>query len=554
MENGISLSYITRGNSSPRGKSKVYFSYHPQDRGYLEHISSLLLEKQDCAVYYYDYEQLGEPDREKLGALLDEMQLMVILVTSKYLSQENNAFAFEFSYAMDRHIPLLPLLQSSDLAQEFNQKCGNLQFLDENTEDKTAISFEEKLEKYLSDVLISPETTERIQKAFRAYVFLSYRKKDRAHAQKLMRLIHDDPRCRDIAIWYDEFLVAGEPFDTAIMDALSKSDLFTLLVTPNLVNEENYVKQYEYPAAREKKKSIIAAESVPTDRELLQKDFEDVPRCIDAGDSEKIPEEILHKLDIAPQTEDTPEHIYLMGLAYLGGIDVEKNSDMAVSLITAAADSGYGEAMKKLADMFFNGIGVEISMERAAFWQEKYVSLLTEDWQQHLECTPKENLDPDKAETLFCERNLLASYFSEESLTEVSVIELMKTSCFWERGFLSKCFNGSSPVEKAKAAYLDNISFAEELSDLLADKHLYFLAACYNNMGNLYNNHRRALKAGKFYRKAILIYEELAKKNPRRYKNDLAGCCYNASICCLFVFRPISSLRYLLKAKAVLKK
>lgn len=49
-----------------------------------------------------------------------------------------------------------------------------------------------------------------------AYVFLSYRKKDRKHAKELMRLIHANRFCLDIAIWYDGFLAAGEDFNAAI--------------------------------------------------------------------------------------------------------------------------------------------------------------------------------------------------------------------------------------------------------------------------------------------------------------------------------------------------
>ena len=53
---------------------------------------------------------------------------------------------------------------------------------------------------------------EKIRAAFDAYIFLSYRKKDRAYAQELMHLIHKNRFCKDIAIWYDEFLTPGESF------------------------------------------------------------------------------------------------------------------------------------------------------------------------------------------------------------------------------------------------------------------------------------------------------------------------------------------------------
>ena len=493
MENSVSLSYMTRGNSNPRGKSKVYFSYHPGDRVYLGHISNLLFEKYDYAVYYYDYEHLGEPDTEKLGALLDEMQLVVIPITSKYLNQPSVAFSFELKYAKEHHIPILPLLQSSDLAQEFNEKCGNLQFMDEYSEDNTAISFDEKLGKFLSEALIGTELLESIRKDFRAYVFLSYRKKDREYAQKLMRLIHEDPRCRDIAIWYDEFLVAGEPFDTAIMDALSKSDLFTLIVTPNLMNGDNYVKRHEYPAARKENKPILAVESVTTDRELLEESFTDITQFIYEGDGEKITDELLNKLNITAQKDDNPKHMYLMGLAYLNGIDVERNPEMGANLITSAAESGYSDARKMLSLMYYNGIGVDRSIEESVLWQERYIAGLTEEWAHHLEKTPKEELDFNRAETLLS-----------------------------EMFFLIHAYNEVSDIEQAEKAISATISLSEHFSTLRPDLFRYYLATSYTIAADFYSVRNQPTKTEDYYMKSMTVQEKLVSENPELYYGDLA--------------------------------
>ena len=70
--------------------------------------------------------------------------------------------------------------------------------------------------------LVSDEMAEKVRAAFDAYIFLSYRKKDRKYANELMRLIHKNDFCRDIAIWYDEYLVPGEDFNNAITEALKR--------------------------------------------------------------------------------------------------------------------------------------------------------------------------------------------------------------------------------------------------------------------------------------------------------------------------------------------
>ena len=106
-------------------------------------------------------------------------------------------------------------------------------------------------------MLISDETAQKVRDAFDAYIFLSYRRDDRAKAQELMRLFHKDSSCKSVAIWYDEFLRPGENFDQSIQRMLEDGDVFTLLVTHNMVKEDNYVLREEYPKAKELELSLI---------------------------------------------------------------------------------------------------------------------------------------------------------------------------------------------------------------------------------------------------------------------------------------------------------
>ena len=76
---------------------------------------------------------------------------------------------------------------------------------------------------------ISDELAQRIRAAFDAYIFLSYRKKDRRYANELMKLIHKNPECRDIAVWYDEFLPPGDSFKQSIEKILKDSILILSL-------------------------------------------------------------------------------------------------------------------------------------------------------------------------------------------------------------------------------------------------------------------------------------------------------------------------------------
>lgn len=375
------LACKTRGNTGPQGKPRVYFCCHPADFPlYFEAVAEELLALQNCAIFYprggeavYDEELLRD---------LTQMQLFVMPVTHRLLTGKNSALTVAFPFAIAHHIPVLPLMQESGLDALFNKKCGELQYLDKYAADSTAIPYEEKLRAYLDSVLIGDELAEKVRAAFDAYVFLSYRKKDRQYAQELMRLIHRIPFCRDIAIWYDEFLTPGENFNDAIRQALEKSGLFVLAVTPNLVNEPNYIQEIEYPMARKQGKPILPAEMVPTDAKKLARKYKHIPPCTDARNSHGLSAALLQALQSVAirENDHSPEHNFFIGLAYLGGIDVEVDHERAVALITSAADAGLTEAIEKLISMYESGVGVPRDYTAVVDWRRKLVQKREEQY------------------------------------------------------------------------------------------------------------------------------------------------------------------------------
>ena len=350
------MKFKTRGNSNPSRKAKVYFCSHPADfKGYFDSITDEILSYNDCAIWY-DEDEKNVRD-ELFYNDLKQMLLFVMPVTTKLLTQKSRAMDEDFEFAIANHIPVLPLMMESGLGAEYKQKFGDLQFLSKNRSDSTEISYEEKLRKYLNSILLDDETIKKIQDAFDAYIFLSYRKKDRIFAQELMRLIHRNDFCRDIAIWYDEFLTPGEDFNKTIRDALEKSGLFVLAVTPSLlepsvdengVERPNYIEKEEYPMAKKSGKPILPAEMVKTDKDILAKKFADIPSCADAHDETILTDALLKSLEkIAKRENDkNPEHNFFIGLAYLNGIDVEVDHERAVELITFAAEKNIPEAME----------------------------------------------------------------------------------------------------------------------------------------------------------------------------------------------------------------
>lgn len=95
----------------------------------------------------------------------------------------------------------------------------------------------------------------------------------------------------------------------------------------------------------------------------------------DPKNAAKLPCESL-KEKALQENDDNPVHNFMKGLAYLSGINVEADHDLALRLITRAADTGLPMAYETLISMYQTGEGVERNYHTAIEWQKKYVALL----------------------------------------------------------------------------------------------------------------------------------------------------------------------------------
>lgn len=373
-DDSLYFSVKTRGNSSPQRKPRVYFCCHPADFDkYFDKVCEDIFALQDCAIYYTGDMSSQIPEEYKESDL-GQMNLFVVPVTFKLMYEDNRAMRDDIEFAKNGRITILPLMMEPGLEQLYSleNNFGNRQYLDPYAQDITAISYEEKLKKFLSSVLVDDETAEKIRKAFDAYIFLSYRKKDRQHANELIKIIHNEPRFQSVAVWYDEFLIPGQDFESDIKSALEKSSLFALLVTPSLLEKGNYVETNEYPAAVDAKMSVLPVEMVETDGQELKKAYKNIPECSRPYDREftdRMAESLSH---IARTENGTPEHDYYIGLAYLEGIDTEINIDRGIKLLTQAGEADCPEAMEKLCDIYFYGVSGSVSYENALYWAKKH--------------------------------------------------------------------------------------------------------------------------------------------------------------------------------------
>ena len=183
----------TRGTSTPHGKPRIYFTAHPDDYNkYQKSIFKDILDRHNCAIFFLDG-STNPQEVENYELMLGEMQLLVVPITQRLLTDSSRAMQVDVPFAFRNHILVLPLMQESVSDNLFKSKFGDLQYLDKHAINPTAIPYDEKLTQYLNSIIVGDELARQIRASFDAYVFLSYRKKDREYAHKLMRLIHSNP-------------------------------------------------------------------------------------------------------------------------------------------------------------------------------------------------------------------------------------------------------------------------------------------------------------------------------------------------------------------------
>lgn len=349
-----SFVWKTRGNTSPAGKPRVYICAHPEDREeVLKTLAPEILDLQNVALMCCPGEEFLDAEDMK------EMALVLVAVTERFLRTQGGARE-EYRRALELRIPTLPLLLEQDQVELFNEVCGERHVLDPFSKDETALSFREKLGKFLEQILYGEELRSKIRSVFPRRIFLSYRKKDRKYAKALMKAIHGCPGYENASVWYDEYLIPGEDFNQEIRQALQDSHLFLLMVTPQVLEKGNYVLTAEYPMAKDLL-PVLAVEMETTERDAFRKHFKPLT---DFVQPHGLGTALAEKLGTCEGDPEDPEREFLTGLGYLLGVEVEVDRDRALARIQSAARRGSFNAMNHLATMYRHGFLVERSLEK----------------------------------------------------------------------------------------------------------------------------------------------------------------------------------------------
>lgn len=132
-------------------EARVYFTSHPADFSlHFETVVGDIFDKTESVIYYTKDLTAQFPDGER-ELLLSEMQLFVIPVTLKLLTEKSRAMDVDIQFARKKGIPILPIMMEGGLDALYSaeDKFGELQYISRIETDITAIPYAEKLEKFL---------------------------------------------------------------------------------------------------------------------------------------------------------------------------------------------------------------------------------------------------------------------------------------------------------------------------------------------------------------------------------------------------------------------
>jgi tetratricopeptide (TPR) repeat protein len=312
---------------------------------------------------------------------------------------------------------------------------------------------------------------EIVEKAFSARVFLSYRKKDISHARQFIKDFYAVPEFQSVAVWYDSFLIGGRIFDDEIKQSISRSDIFALLATPHLSEKndtgaDNYVVAEEYPYAVGLGKPVVAIEAVPTDSAEFRRTFpEGITKYATIEDIGSAFGPLLQK-NMRATAADDAERSYLLGMAFLLGVMVERNSAHAEKLLRQAAEAGNLKAIEQLATLSRYRFDYDEALE----WYQKAAAV-------------RESMYGDSSE----------SY-------------LRMSQVYYEQGNYAKALEG---YEKVMAA----LGISDDVWSGLSAEIYKNLVAVYNALGN-------HAKAAEYAEKSLQIKRRLSlDEDPNLYSN-----------------------------------
>ena len=141
----------------------VFLSYRKKNVVYRNDVVRDILDANDCAVWFDRNLTAGEDYNAEIDAALDRMNVFVLLVTPLTFEPDCYVMKKEIPRALERKIPIIPVILEETDMERFAKVLGNIHSLDKRKPDE----YEDGLRLSLSLHLLTKDEKERIHMAQR---------------------------------------------------------------------------------------------------------------------------------------------------------------------------------------------------------------------------------------------------------------------------------------------------------------------------------------------------------------------------------------------------
>lgn len=344
--------------AGPR-KIRVVVFGHPQDRAEMLQIATELLRVSDCEVCLQSFDP--NLSAEEVLLRIREFSVAVFAVSEAFLKEENVARQSFLPRAVSDRIRILPIktVGAGNVGGLFSKLCGHLHLLDRNAEDypKQLVSYcDQQIDPYHM-MWLSPEEEKVRRELFVGKAFLSYRKKDAGFLYRLLDFLREIPELADLAIFYDKALIPGEDFSQQLQEEMKSSQIVFFVVTPQILEEGNYVIREEYPQAVAEGKLLIPVILEETDRTRLSEVFPEFRAVWDLRERDALRQFLINvRTGFGKIGKFSPMKKHFLAYAYENGEGTERNTAFSNRLFQEAAEEGFLSAKAKLVLQHIDGI------------------------------------------------------------------------------------------------------------------------------------------------------------------------------------------------------
>ncbi|MCR5055257.1 MAG: TIR domain-containing protein [Lachnospiraceae bacterium] len=311
----------------------------------------------ECAVYVSKGEDIKPED---VDLYVKEFSLIVFAVSDEFLSADYRIRTDLFPRAYESRIPILPIQieGGEEISRKFTDVCGSIHLLSQNSDE-----YPENLKSFINTYVnvyhligLSAMQKNLIRNLFSFKAFVSYRKKDRAAMMRLLSFIRSIPELFDMAIFFDDALTPGEDYNDRLAREIDEAAVIFFAVTPNMLEDGNYVIREEYPQAVEKGKILIPILMEDMAEEKVNEAFPAFERIWTRTDADELRKLLLLiKESAGGSIQMTEDRLYFLGHAYAKGDGTEHNMEIANTLFSEAAKAGHHFAMAKVAEDLYLG-------------------------------------------------------------------------------------------------------------------------------------------------------------------------------------------------------